>query len=120
MSEELKCHRCGVSLAALSLPWSRRDECPGCRASLYVCRMCRFFDPLVPKQCREDDAEEVQDKDKVNFCEWFKPSPHAFDPARAQRAARAEAELANLFGEGEPAQAAAGDPLAEKAEDLFR
>lgn len=119
MTEELKCHRCGDSLAALSLPLSRRDECPGCRASLYVCRMCRFFDPAVPKQCREDDAEEVLDKYKVNFCEWFKPSADAFDPGRARQAARAEAELASLFG-GDKAEQPAGDPLLENAEDLFK
>ncbi len=81
--------------------------------------MCRFFDPSVPKQCREDDAEEVPDKDKVNFCEWFKPSPGAFDPARARQAARAEKELEALFG-GETAEQAADDPLLGSAEDLFR
>jgi hypothetical protein len=81
--------------------------------------MCRFFDPAVPKQCREDDAEEVADKDKVNFCEWFKPSPEAFDPVRARRASRAEAELTALFG-GDETESAAGDPLLERAEDLFK
>ena len=81
--------------------------------------MCRFFDPAVPKQCREDDAEEVSDKDKVNFCEWFKPSPAAFDPVRAGKAVRAEAELAALFGGGE-AEQAGEDPLVQRAEDLFK
>ena len=81
--------------------------------------MCRFFDPAVPKQCREDDAEEVADKDKVNFCEWFKPSADAFDPVRARQATRAEAELAALFG-GEKAEQSTGDPLLENAEDLFK
>lgn len=81
--------------------------------------MCRFFDPAVPKQCREDDAEEVADKDKVNFCEWFRPSADAFDPVRARQAARAEAELAGLFGDG-GAKPAAGDPHLDRAEDLFK
>lgn len=81
--------------------------------------MCRFFDPVVPKQCREDDAEEVSDKDRVNFCEWFSPNPHAFDPARAKEAARAESELAALFG-GEQAEKPADDELLRGAEDLFK
>lgn len=119
MDHELRCHRCGASLAVLSLPLSRRDECPVCAASLYVCRMCRFFDPAVPKQCREDDAEEVSDKDKVNFCEWFVPSPDAFDPERARKATQAQSQLASLFG-AEETDMPAGDPLLRDAEDLFK
>lgn len=79
MSAELRCYRCGASLASLTPPISRHDECPACTVYLHVCRMCSFFDPNVPKQCREDDAEEVSDKEKLNFCEWFKPSATAFD-----------------------------------------
>ena len=37
---ELRCHHCGTSLAALSLPFTRLDECPKCRAQLHVCKMC--------------------------------------------------------------------------------
>lgn len=97
---ELQCHRCGASLAALSLPLSRRDHCPQCSAELHACRMCEHYDPAVPKQCREDDAEEVMDKERANFCEWFRPSANAFDPERAGRSARAQDQLAALFGEG--------------------
>lgn len=119
MAAELACFRCGASLAALSLPLSRRDECPECAIHLHVCRMCEFFDEAVPKQCREDDAEEVNEKEKANFCEWFKPSSAAFDPQRAERAGRAESELAALFGEGGEPEAPADDP-ASAAEDLFK
>jgi len=69
MSDEISCFRCGESLAHLSLPLSRRDECRACRAPVHVCRMCVYFDRNVPKQCTEDDAEEVIEKEKVNFCE---------------------------------------------------
>jgi hypothetical protein len=119
MGEELSCYRCGASLAALSLPLSRRDACPACTVDLHVCRMCTFFDAAVPKQCREDDAEEVFEKEKANFCDWFKPSGAAFDPARAERAARARSELDALFGE-DPDGEGPGDEPANVAEDLFR
>lgn len=119
MSHDLKCYRCGAGLAALTLPLSRRDACPECAASLHNCRMCRHFDPVVPKQCREDDAEEVMDKENVNFCEWFEPSPDAFDPASAKKSARARSALAALFGEGDAEGPADDDPI-RKAEDLFR
>lgn len=119
MTTDVLCYRCGESVDALTLPLSRRDECPRCSAYLHVCRMCRFFDPAVPKQCREDDAEEVLEKERVNFCEWFVPSPDAFDPARANRESQAKARLAALFGDGDAVEAA-GDDLVRDAEDLFR
>jgi hypothetical protein len=118
---ELSCHRCGGSLCALSLPLSRRDLCPECSAELHVCRMCEFYDPAVPKQCREDDAEEVMDKERANFCDWFRPSPDAFDAARAKKAARAEGELAALFGEdGADSRDEGVDDALREAEKLFR
>ena len=119
MAAELACFRCGASLAALSLPLSRRDECPECAIHLHVCRMCVFFDAAAPKQCLEDDAEEVTEKEKANFCEWFEPSNTAFDPRRAERAARAGSELAALFGEGSEPEAPV-DEVARAAEDLFK
>lgn len=119
MNTEIECYRCGTSLAALSLPFSRRDECPQCSAHLHVCRMCEFYDPAAVAQCLEDDAEEVREKDKVNFCEWFRPRPGAFDLQGARQAEKAKAGLAALFGEGTGEQGDDDDSLRE-AEDLFR
>jgi hypothetical protein len=114
-----RCYRCGESLAALTLPFSRQDECPSCAAHLHVCRMCEYFDAAVPKQCLEDDAEEVSEKERANFCEWFKPAADAFDPVRAGKAAKAQAALVALFGEGGDQQPDDDDQL-RQAEDLFR
>ncbi len=82
MSHNIACYRCGASLASLSLPLSRQDECPECYNYLHVCKMCTYFDPHVPRQCREDGAEDVREKDRLNFCDWFKPSDTAFDEDR--------------------------------------
>lgn len=120
MPGELLCFRCGASLAALTPPISRQDECPSCSVYLHVCRMCRFFDPQVPKQCREDDADEVMDKEKLNFCEWFEPSDTAFDASRAATATRAQNELAVLFGDSDAAEPSSEDPHEKAAEDLFK
>lgn len=100
MSEIIACYRCGASLSALSLPLSRRDQCPDCSADLHVCKMCRFFDRTVPRQCREDGAEDVTEKERPNFCDWFKPTAGAFDPAGKSEGDAARAALADLFGEG--------------------
>jgi hypothetical protein len=119
MPDTICCYRCGASLEKLSLPLSRRDECPSCTMPVHVCRMCIYFDPGAVKQCREDDAEEVIDKLKVNFCEWFKPSTNAFDPVRASKEAKARSALDSLFG-GESSETAGSDPVTSDAESLFK
>lgn len=94
MDASLSCYRCGASLAALSLPLSRQDECPACSVSLHVCRMCVYYDVNAVDQCREDDAERVVEKARPNFCDYFKPDSSAFDPTEksADDAARSAAE----------------------------
>lgn len=119
MDNAFKCYRCGASLAELSLPISRHDECPSCTVYLHVCKMCEFYDSTVPKQCREDDAEEVIEKEKLNFCEWFKPGEVVFDAARSKKEAEAKDALGALFGEGESDQSGQDEQLNE-ADKLFR
>ena len=100
MTHNIACFRCGASLSALSLPFSRIDQCPECTIHLRVCKMCVNFDPTVSGQCREEDAEDVTEKEHANFCEWFKPSESAFDPYRKSAADMAKDTLAALFGDG--------------------
>jgi hypothetical protein len=61
--------------------------------------MCSNFDKQVPKQCREDDAEEVIEKARLNFCEWFIPSETAFDANSKAVEDQAKATLDSLFNE---------------------
>lgn len=97
MAHNISCYRCGASLEALSLPISRQDECPDCGNYLHVCKMCESFDPHVPRQCREDGAEDVKEKERPNFCDWFKPSDSAFDAGRKDDEDQARAALDALF-----------------------
>lgn len=119
MSGSLNCYRCGVSLEALSLPLSRQDQCPDCYVYLHCCRMCVFFDPAVAEQCREDDAEEVKNKENANFCDYFRPNPAAHDPRFATEETRAKSQLDALFGDAADAQDSGDDELGA-AEDLFK
>ena len=121
MSETLACWRCGAGLEALSLPLSRLDECPECAIHLHVCRMCINFSPVIVRACREDDAEEVLEKERSNFCDYFQPSAAAFDRDIAAADQKAKDELQSLFSNGEagdPDQAEAADHNA--ADDLFK
>lgn len=93
----LVCWKCGASLAELSLPFSRRDECRDCRAELHVCRMCRFYDLRKAKSCAEPVADEIQDKDRANFCGYFVAAGGRFVP-RSGAEDRARDALDSLFG----------------------
>ena len=97
MKHNIACFRCGASLSHLSLPLTRRDQCPECSVELHVCKMCVHFDPAAPAQCREDDAEDVKEKELAKFCEWFTPSEKAFDPERKSEADVAREALEAMF-----------------------
>lgn len=93
----LVCWKCGASLEALGLPFSRTDECRACRAELHVCRMCRFYDTSKAKYCAEPIADEVQDKTRSNFCGYFVAASDRFRP-RDDAGERAKSALESLFG----------------------
>jgi hypothetical protein len=97
MSAQLVCWKCGASLQELSLPLSRLDECKQCRAELHACRLCEWYSTAVAKHCRETIAEEVKDKERANFCDYFKPRAGAFTSAE-DATDRARADLVALFG----------------------
>ncbi|MHB8420038.1 MAG: hypothetical protein ACYDCL_18340 [Myxococcales bacterium] len=68
--EQRGCRLCGAALE-LDGPIGRRDACGHCGADLHACLQCRFYDPSASNQCREPQAERVQDKARSNFCELF-------------------------------------------------
>lgn len=51
---------------------SRSEECPKCMASLRCCKMCYFYDKNSYNECREPSADRIVEKDKANFCDYFK------------------------------------------------
>jgi hypothetical protein len=116
--EGLVCWRCGGSLASLTLPLRRLETCRTCGAELHVCRLCEFHDTAVAKHCREPIAEEVKDKTRSNFCDYFRPRPHAFSAA-GDAAAQARSELESLFGGDQPAASSPEDEARARLEELF-
>ena len=93
MSHTLVCWKCGASLAALSLPLQRLDVCKNCNAELHVCRMCVEYDTSKAKHCREPIAEEVRDRERANFCDYFKPRPDAYKPRNEAEIDKSKAAL---------------------------
>lgn len=98
-SMNLQCWKCGTELQNILLPFSRYEECSACKADLHVCFACKHHDPTLSDACREDRADFVLDKDKANFCDYFKPNPHAYKKQDNSEAKAARAKLAELFGE---------------------
>lgn len=83
----------------------RTTTCPRCGKDAHVCLNCRFYDTSAHMECREPIAEPVGQKDRANFCEYFKvregagSGPAAADRAAADRAGRAREAAARLFGD---------------------
>lgn len=50
----------------------RGDECPLCHADLHVCKACDFYESGAHNDCRESSAEYVTDKERSNFCDYFR------------------------------------------------
>lgn len=97
MDDELVCWNCGASLAALTLPLRRREECPKCHSELHVCRMCREYDTGVASACRETTAEEVRNKEQANFCDFYRPRAGAYTEGKSAETDKALSELQKLF-----------------------
>jgi len=96
MPDSALCWKCGASLAQLSLPLLRLDVCQQCGAELHVCKLCSLYDVAVAKHCRETIAEEVRDKQRANFCDYFVINPNAYQPPPSTTASRTA--LDDLFG----------------------
>lgn len=65
------CFKCNTGLSPEAI--GRRDSCPKCGSDVHVCRNCTFYDLKAYNECRENQAERVVDKEKANFCDYFKP-----------------------------------------------
>ena len=115
---DLVCWNCGASLKHELLPLSRRAVCAVCEVELHVCRLCQFYDPRVSDQCTEDRAEQVREKDRANFCDYFKPKADAYVAGDDSKARTAKNRLEGLFGttDGEPT---ATEDVQQKWDRLF-
>ena len=98
MAELLVCWKCGESIDYLTPPIARLDACKACEAEIHVCKMCVDYDTSYAHHCREPIAEEVKDKERANFCDFFKPKPGAYIAQDTSEADSALGTLEDLFG----------------------
>ncbi len=65
------CWKCG-SFQDFSKSVYRDSVCPECGADLHSCRGCSFYSPGSHFDCHETVEEAFTDKERANFCEYFK------------------------------------------------
>lgn len=71
--------------------------------------MCRFYDRSKAKSCNEPIADEVQDKERANFCGYFTAKPRAYTPT-VDASALTRAKLDALFNGAETKEKASDVP----------
>lgn len=70
---EFKCYACTKSIELdETQPIMRSEECPHCYVSLRCCKMCEFYDERSYNECREPSAERIVEKEKANFCDFYR------------------------------------------------
>ena len=78
----------------------RTTVCPNCGKDSHVCLNCRFYDISVHMECRESIAEPVSEKDRSNFCEYFKiHAGSGSESVSDNRSGHARKKLDQLFGD---------------------
>jgi hypothetical protein len=90
------CHKCKKEIDVPKTV-GRKDICPLCRADLRCCLNCRHHDPKYYNQCRESQAEGVLDKDRANFCDYFKFKDSALQGTVKGNKDSARKKLDDLF-----------------------
>ncbi len=84
------CWNCGFTLTPFD--YGRGDRCAQCGRDTRVCKGCEFYEKGIHNDCREPQAERVVDKEKSNFCDYFKPARSTGNGAPSRDALKAAAE----------------------------
>jgi predicted RNA-binding Zn-ribbon protein involved in translation (DUF1610 family) len=79
------CNKCNKPLTIEKVLF--RDECPHCGIDLHVCLNCLFYDEGKANRCRESQADYVKDRDRANYCDYFR-----FNDAETKKPEKQEAE----------------------------
>lgn len=89
----MNCTFCGKEISEMKI--HIRDECPACGRDLHICLNCEFYDRNAYRQCRESIREPVPDKEKANYCDFFRAG--GTGAAKPDAAGDALKKLNNLF-----------------------
>lgn len=84
------CWHCGTEIGPLE--YGRQHSCTKCGRSTRACLNCEHHERSSHNECRESAAERVVDKEKGNFCDYFRPKMQAGSGAATKASLQAAAE----------------------------
>ncbi len=82
----------------------RNSECPNCGKDLKICYNCKYYSKGAHWDCLETIGEPVREKDRANFCEYFR-FKEVSEPSRTglgqatDKKKKAEERIRKLFGQ---------------------
>lgn len=88
----MKCPFCGAQVSSVCY----NTGCPTCSKALHTCRTCSFYNPSSHYGCRESVDELVQDKDRPNFCDYFRLTEKSLKD-NSENASKAEDVFNSFF-----------------------
>lgn len=94
----MKCPKCSHEFPPGTVI-ARSTVCPACSAELHACRFCKFYEPGVRYDCREETDEYISDKERANFCDRFSLTDKQTGKDAGEKKAEALAKLNALFGD---------------------
>jgi hypothetical protein len=97
----MKCWKCGTEISEVSGARKvlRTDSCPKCDSDLHACKNCQHHDPKYHNECRETQAEWVNDRERANFCDYFSPATVSTSRSVGSSSDQAKSALDKLFGD---------------------
>ncbi|MCF7944773.1 MAG: hypothetical protein K9L75_04480 [Spirochaetia bacterium] len=72
----------------------RTTSCPSCGRDVKICRNCAFYSPGSHYECRETISEPVRDKERANFCDYFRLASSSGGSGKDSREREAERKKA--------------------------
>lgn len=84
------CWSCGKQIELNN--FHRQDSCQSCGRDTHVCKNCEHYDRAYNNECRESSADRVVEKERSNFCDYFKPSDRAGGNAKSANDLKSAAE----------------------------
>lgn len=92
------CWKCGKEINVSEV--FRTSECPLCTADLHCCKACKFYSPGSHFECKETVDECIADKEKANFCDFYRINPDVKPGSDSSKADAARNAFNALFGGG--------------------
>lgn len=90
------CYFCGTKIEG---PVYRSAVCPQCGRDVKICLNCAFYSPGSHWDCHETIPEPVKDKERANFCDYFRLGSNFKGAQSGPGSGEQRKAFENLFGD---------------------